>query len=382
MPKMPKIRKGTDLEVKRVPVGFSYWPARQPKRNKTLQFELFTTSAWPVIEGTINTKCPKESMSSANAFLVQSEDFYRASFNSGISTKPVLLYYSFLNLVKAFILTKGQASSLDRAKHGLSEKLEEGGKEIKNAYLLAFKSSPSERNIYDEFITTLGFSGLSNNKAIYPVEHILSQVAAAHRLWKEASHRAERFIPVHELRFRNNPENLDIWINLYILQDDLSRFSISHNKLLEESRLKNKFRYVDNKSGNFGKDHRKLLCLELKNPLRYKKRPLDKIGMLIEEISIRDKLWLIATSIPPYRKYYIYMKPMDEIVLPQLGSMYALFYYLGSVARYRPSLYTKLILGGNYGAFISEFLSSQPEQFLYLLASEFAQRQVVKPAII
>jgi len=377
-------RVGNDLHVNNVPVEFSYWPAQKQKRNNTLQFELFSKSAWPVIEGSVNLRCPKPVKPAAQALLAQAEDFYQAAINSGVASKPVLFYYSFLNLVKAFILTEGRINSVEEAQHGLSEKKEPNGREVQDAFLHAFPSKKKEINIYDSFMDALGYQKLST-KSKFPIKELLAQTVAGHRLWKEATRRKERFIPVNEVRFKNNHSNLKLWVNLYILKSDLSRFKITHDELQEEANLTRFFKEVEcdirpymikeiNKS--------EMLCFEQKNPLNYNMRPLDKIDSLTTNIKIHKKLWLIATSIPPYRKYYLYMKPKDEILLPQLGTIYSLFYYLSSVARYRPNVYLEEILNSRYRAYFLELLSSQPEQFLYLLASEFAHRQVVKPAII
>jgi hypothetical protein len=40
--------------------------------------------------------------------------------------------------------------------------------------------------------------------------------------------------------------------------------------------------------------------------------------------------------------------------------------------RYRPHVFDE-IAGGKYGAFVTEFVAAQPEQLLYLLASEACQ---------
>jgi hypothetical protein len=61
--------------------------------------------------------------------------------------------------------------------------------------------------------------------------------------------------------------------------------------------------------------------------------------------------------------------------------MWALTFYFGSVVRYRPHLFDE-ILRGPHGAFVSEFISAQPEQMLYMLASELCERDVARPAII
>jgi YaaC-like Protein len=70
-----------------------------------------------------------------------------------------------------------------------------------------------------------------------------------------------------------------------------------------------------------------------------------------------------------------------EAFVPQLASMWLLFYYFGSIVRYRPHQFDN-IMAGSFGPFVSEFISAQSEQLLYLLASEMARREVAKPAII
>jgi hypothetical protein len=55
-------------------------------------------------------------------------------------------------------------------------------------------------------------------------------------------------------------------------------------------------------------------------------------------------------------------------------------FYLGSVTRYRPQQFDTLV-EGRFGGPVQEVLASQPGQFLYLIASEFAQREVTHPAI-
>lgn len=84
-----------------------------------------------------------------------------------------------------------------------------------------------------------------------------------------------------------------------------------------------------------------------------------------------------------YRKYFVHLTPAAETHhrVPQLASLWLLFYYFGSIVRYRPHLFDN-VTSGSFGAFVTEFISAQAEQLLYLFASEMAQREVAKPAII
>ena len=92
---------------------------------------------------------------------------------------------------------------------------------------------------------------------------------------------------------------------------------------------------------------------------------------------------LTSPEIPGAVQYYLYCAPALERlqVLPQLLSSYALSFYLGSIARYRPQHFDSL-LASPFGGFVQEFLASQPTQFLYLLASDFAKRDITRPPLV
>ena len=61
--------------------------------------------------------------------------------------------------------------------------------------------------------------------------------------------------------------------------------------------------------------------------------------------------------------------------------MYALMFFFGSVTRYRPEQFDN-ILDSPYGAQIENMLNEVPGQFLFLMASQFLNREVAKASII
>lgn len=166
-------------------------------------------------------------------------------------------------------------------------------------------------------------------------------------------------------------------MNVRVFSDDLTRLNTTHAMLLDEARLALDFTEVDpgTKAG------RRLLCFEQSSSINYSNIPSDQLPNLIS--GIKERLWTIVQSIPPYRKYYLYMSPASEQsqVLPQLASAYMLMFFLSTVTRYRPQDFDQL-LGERDGPFLTEFLDSQPKQFIYLMASEFAQREITQPAIV
>src|SRR5690606_36000569 len=89
----------------------------------------------------------------------------------------------------------------------------------------------------------------------------------------------------------------------------------------------------------------------------------------IKEINIRTMLTRMGF------KYYLDLQPdkYDSLIYS-----YALMFYIGSVARYRPSL-NEEILEGDYKAVISETMNSTPKQFLYLMTGLITKKVCAVP---
>ena len=93
--------------------------------------------------------------------------------------------------------------------------------------------------------------------------------------------------------------------------------------------------------------------------MTYSGRPTDVVVDLVN--FMKPRLWRIASSAPGsgYRRYYLHLTPPAETNrLPQLASLWALFFYFGSVVRYRPHLFDR-ILRGQHGAFVAELTDTE-----------------------
>lgn len=379
MPRLAQQREGDYIKINRHSLSFSFWPMKETKRRYGLSSRIFATNPWPIIERSIETNCPKTAKPAAKAFLEQSKDFYNSALTAGVSAaKPVQLYYSFLNLVKAFILTRGQQSSLDKAYHGLKERLGADGHELKDAYLEAIPTGTDSRgncnlNMFDEFLRSIGGSAL-RGRTRFGLSMLIPQIVPGHRLWVDASNAKERFLTPSNIAFMENKTAKEVWLRMYFRSEGLTRLHLTHKTVFKQSGLSNAWQQVHQVDQH-------LLCFEQKHTIFYSGRAADKIVDLID--TVKPLLWRTAINTDPYRKYYIYLAPDSErdFVLPQLLSIYAVLYYLGSITRYRPHQFDK-ILQGEHGPFIEAFLNDQPTQFLFLMASEFARREVTKAALV
>lgn len=383
MAKPPAARAGARFEISRRPIPFSYWPARRGRRHHALQSLLFALDPWIVIRRAIEERCPEARQVEALSVLDQARDFHLASSQAGVTAaKPVLIYYCYMNLVKAFCLTKGAVVTFERAQHGLAESLTLGGNEYVDATLDAYPTPNrnGQRNNFADFLQVLTGRPLAAQIS-YPVPHVLPQILPGHRLWSQANQTRERFISAESVEFWHSKTNKQIWIRIYFSADDLSRLHVGRQALLNDSGLSQAFRLVRNdreKNGSIDN----LVCFEQTTPTVYVgDHPADAINHLAS--SVKDNLWSTVSTVPPYRRYYVYLSPAAELGsrMPQLLSIYATSYYFGSITRYRPHHFDNL-MASKWAARIQDFVEGQAPQFLYLMASEFCEQDVTQPSIL
>ena len=172
--------------------------------------------------------------------------------------------------------------------------------------------------------------------------------------------------------------NGQIWLRFGIVRGDLARLGVTQTTFLARAQLAGSWRPVAAPTGG----NADTLWFEQLTPTNYTRGWLpNSVQPLIDTIKLH--IWQVVSSMPPYRHYYLYLPPSSEhpFVLPQILSSYAAMYYFGSITRYRPHHFDK-ILSGPYGPFVESFIHDQPSQMLFLMASEFAKRDVTRAAIV
>lgn len=382
--KLPASRVGEPLRVNNKLIPYSFWPTKVgPKGNASLQTLLFSLDPWAIIDQTIKTSCPTAARGEALACVSQARDFYEGAIDTQrIAARPLALYYCFMNLVKAFCLTRATKPTFDKAQHGLAEKLRApSNRELTDAFLSAFPSPNASNALqnFAEFMFALTGAALPA-QTDYDVPILLPQILPGHRLWSYAANKKERFVAIHEIRPFLDKATRALWLNLYFVSDDLSRIGVSGKDFLAESCLSPSF--VQVACGEKDGAGRTLICFQQVNAIVC---ATTKYANYLQQLfdTIRPILWATVATVPPYRRHYVYLRPPDEgpQVLPQLLSIYGLAYYFGSITRYRPHHFPS-ITDSAFGPRVQDFITGQPQQFLYLLASEFAKREIAKPSIL
>jgi hypothetical protein len=373
MPRVAEARGGQRLRVRGRELPFSYFPVGRAGRRKAVYDSLFATSPWAVMSGHISQELNDEvEREEALAFLNQARQFY-ATAGSYQSANPLLYYYAFLNLAKPLIRLRGFAGSLEKAAHGLYNERVGPGNTPADFRLVLEGPHANRVNVFAELADRLG-SGLPSSGP-RPVEELMSQVVVGHRLWREAARAREGFVGLHRVELRQDLERSEMWLRLLVLREDFGRFGRSHKEVRIGAGLEPNFHEVAG-AGVPGD----CVAFEQRTPVDYGQRPNDDLDELVD--GIRDRLWRIVSADPEqgYRRYYLHLSAEPASRLAQLSSIWGLLFHYGSLVRYQPHVYAAMTRG-RFGAFIQEFVAAQPEQMLYLFASEICQREVAKPAI-
>jgi hypothetical protein len=380
-PTLPGPRRGTRIEITGHQTEFSFWPTRGAQGAREVQSRLFALDPWAIIRQVVETtSLPNDTREEALATLRQAEDFYEIGTGRGNeAARPLVLYYSYLNLAKTFCLTRGPRTTLDLAGHGLvAPRAPTSSTAPLDVPLEVEKSGPRGArqqyhiSAFDEFRQALTGTGTPSNASL-KVASLLPQILSGHRLWAQGARQQERFVIVETIRFLHDGSG-SMWLELRLKRQDLARLGTTTQAMLAASGLGAAFQEVRDEPG--------WVRLEQTSPLPYPAG--GEVEHLHELVAaVRANLWMTVSILPPYRRYYVYLCPPAEQaqLLPQLLSMYAMTFYFGSITRYRPHRFD-LLLKGAFGPRVRDFVTGQPQQFLYQMASEFAERDVARPSIL
>ncbi|MEQ1769865.1 MAG: YaaC family protein [Devosia sp.] len=376
--KLQDPRPGDVVSILKRPTPFSFFPTYQGTKREGLQSTLFATDPWNLISHTLEGLGDLVAKHQARAFWVQARDFYVAAQHSDVNAaKPLLLYYSFLNLAKCLVV-KSSGAALGTVRHGLSEKLPTTPSAIHGHVSVDITANP-QVSAFVMFANTLG-STLP--QPVAPDTHIqvrsqdfLGQILIGHRIFCQAESITERFISLDRIDFMQNAATKEMWLRARAYADDFTRLNYNMTSLSQKLNQALTWRSV--KCGMMV-DGRRIIEAETTTAVVYGDRPSQVIGQLSSQA--RSRLWRSVTAYPPYRKYYIYQESATQLVMHQLLTIYLATFYFGSITRYKPEQFDD-ILRSPIGPFVFEFFANQPSQFLYLMASEFLRQEVARAAI-
>ena len=305
----------------------------------------------------------RKKLEKALYFAQLAENFQKAADLTELPTKGTLAYYSVLNLVKTFLLVRD---------YNLENTIEFHGLSLPSDKKTDLKISPAPTsngiNIFHEFAKQMGCQAQPGTTI--SLNEMIGEIVEVHEMCYNLGklNSKRKFLPV-EIRIltnktKRNKLSYEIsWEkkNSKLMRTEKFDSGILKEKLSEcpaEEKLKDWNVYkaktelnFTNKSDPSWRNNYRKICEEIEN--------LGVVCMLTRR---------------GYR-YYLNLRPEKF-----KSSIYyfALMYYIGSVARYRPTLNAE-ILEGEYSAILNEVMHTCTKQFLYFMVSKITKKVCAVP---
>ena len=356
-----RARIGEKVVVRSVSVPFTFWPEAYVERGS-----LVTSDPWSCLQSYVHQQVQNNTKKNlAITFLEQSQDFHHAAKSAPrLGSKPLLHYYSFLNLVKAFLTVRSNLD-LKRSMHGIKEVDENIRKYLTiTSQLVKINDSGTGRTqIYREFMKECSFS-VPVKPTPTKVVDLLEQIVGIHRITSHTLKKSKQFFFVKEISFEYDPNTKEAWIAFYI-----DRRQITTDTAASDIR-KHMTSFEEVESPR--RDCRRYESTSMK----YRKSPIQVLRGLV--LSTWEDIW--SELHPGEYKFWI-SSINKEKRRAQLASGYQAMFYFGSISRYRPDDFYKLV-EGKHGWMIQEFINTQPLQFIYFLGSSIVEAEMVVPVLV
>ncbi len=273
----------------------------QTESTLALQSRLFVNDPWELIAEAIARALPAgRQREIAHSFRRQAEDYFRVATNSReLAVQPVLLFYAFLNLSKAYAVAQNRLPLSGRVVHGIQ--CTPGPRTLISA-LITFNVNKNQISVFRELLDLLGGNTAIVNNSMR-LGHLIPQVLPGHRLWCYASGKAERFISINYTRFFHMPGDHTEWMGLDLDREDFDKKNLQVGKILGYSNLDD-FELI------FRRDDFPSVQLQQRMPTRYKSSPEAALQDII--FGVRNNIWETVRVGSPYRKYYVYCCPPGD----------------------------------------------------------------------
>jgi hypothetical protein len=223
-------RDGDSLSIGDEFARFGRHSVALSKSGRALQHRLFTTDPWAMIaEGVHRSLLKGRAREIAHSFLSQAEDFFRAATAAReLAVRPLLLYYAFLNLAKAFAVSKGNQALIGQSFHGLKSRPKP--RAITGSIIEIESESRAPKGVFQDFLIRLG-----GDKRILGTDvrlgELLPQILPGHRLWCYAAHKTERFLTVDHFQLRHRESAKQVWLNIFVTKASLAEVDVPASKV-------------------------------------------------------------------------------------------------------------------------------------------------------
>jgi hypothetical protein len=342
--------------VRDSPTGFPLYVTRRQPR-------VVTADVWAFLSQLARDALPKGEAVRVAAFVDQAFEFFEAARNPRTSSRPLLYYYSFLNLAKVLLVLKKVKIPL-APRHGVRDPRENTKSRLQLAGQTVFiePRDAHRKELFPEFVEALGGDASEGRKV--RIVTLLRQIPGIHRTFCRVTREPPSFMPVKEFVLLSRTGRV---FGRLVLERDDSDVRVTGKRILKRRRFRKALHPVHADEG------RELWfeTAEVPGATKARDKAIREVARALQGVGV----WSILTR-QGYRFYFSAMPPRD--IMPPLASIYAVMFYLGSITRYKPYDFDRIV-SQRFSWLVSEFLRTQPGQFVYCLASHAAGVDVVPP---
>jgi len=268
-----------------------------------------------------------------------------------------------MNLAKALILIR-QVDLPPAPRHGISEPRANVKKRLRfEGQSVRFSQSASDHSeLFPEFAKILG-KALPAPRTVRSLS-LLRQVPGVHRAFCRVTRERPSFTPVERFELRRIENQL--YARLVLSRDDRDT-----RETLPMIQARRAFTRVFHQGASQDQHELWFETRPVPAATRATDTAIRGLGELIRGVGI----WSILAD--RGQRFYLSTIPPRE-ALPPLASIYAIMFYLGSITRYKPYDFDRIV-AGRFAWLIGEFLKTQPAQFVYGVAAHAVGVDVVRP---
>ena len=294
----------------------------------------------------------------------QSHYYYEAADVAPIKTQPLLYYYSFLNLVKVVINVNSLTAygSGTEYNHGVdalgaAPKAKLKDLKVKIKALTPPHPTPNQPLSVDyQFMRQTGdlFPTLPFEVS---VDKMLKACIGIHRTYCETNNCKETFFKIYNLKLFKNGHSF------------IARYEVKNCNDAIMSALSTAGYTMTKESDGLGNS---LYFWQEQVPMKSYTPTKWDYFQLSRKLKSKG-LWYLTDGYQ-YKKYI----SIDPLHISTESIIYNLMFFFGSITRYHPYLFDEMLTEQQMWL-VSEFLKTQPKQFLYIVTSKTIESAVLKP---
>lgn len=282
------------------------------------------------------------------SLLEQAKHFYETAENSPMKSKPLLYYYSFLNLAKVMINIEKTYGPTRIYMHGIKE---DNKNQFHNSDIIINPKKVSVINVSAELLEVFDDELITTNKTIN-VKDYLSQCVGIHRAYSEIYKTSETLFKLGKIYlYKKRGKILGIKTEVQCSISNIPQLlALGYNIVIEDE----KFYWIE----------------EIVKPSsNVTRNDYYNLATLLKSKGI---WYYIGNS-----GYTYYISTNNKSRYKPEITIYNAMFYLGSITRYNPYLFDKMFSDKEQWM-VSEFLTTQPKQFLYLATAKILGQSILK----